>query len=331
MERRKLSESTEHSMTVRIVTSAVFALITVPCAILGGWFLFALSLLVVGFATYEILSMPGKGKFNVGIWIVTFLAAFVMTYWQFIADSDVRDALFSGNNFSLGIENFQVSIIAAVIYLLVLFIFCFLSENVKVADVFYLFGMVLLVSLGFFSVLFLRYNPVQYYDPIWSGFIPDLKSCLLMWWVLFGVWMSDIGAYFFGVFFGRHPMNARISPHKTWEGFVGGCAVSLVFSFTYVAVVNVACGVPMIPGVLDMVETPAHWGYVVLFALLFPILDNVGGFMFSAIKRHYEAKDWGRLLPGHGGILDRFDGVIVTSIVSSIIIVLTTGGWSFMF
>ena len=328
MERRTLSEKTEHSMAVRIITSLVFALLTVPCAVLGGWFLLILSLLIVGFASYEILSMPGKGKYHPGIWVATYLCIFGSIFWQFLGDRNIREPLFQGNNFSMGNTSFLVSLLIMIVYLSILIIFSLFRNDFSLDDALHLFIPVTLVSLGFYSILFIRYNPVRGYGTIWNGFIPDLRSCLFLWWVLFGVWMSDIGAYFVGVFFGRHPMNAKISPHKTWEGFVGGVILSLVFSFTYVAVVNIALKTSLIPEVLDVLKDPSDWGYVALFALLFPILDNVGGFTFSALKRHYGAKDWGRLLPGHGGVLDRFDGVLVTSIVVCILLVFISSDWS---
>lgn len=330
MAANKLSESTQHSMVVRVVTSIVFAVITVPCAILGGWFLLALSFLLVGLGTYEVLSLPGRKRYNPLIWAVTYIAVYALVYWQFLKSGEIRDALFSGNCFWL--DSYSVSVLTIVLYLGVLFLCSFCWKNFRLTDIFYLFTMVVLVSIGFYSVLFVRLFPISTgaYEPIWNGFTPNLSSCLFLWWVLFGVWTSDIGAYFTGVFFGKHPMNARISPHKTWEGFWGGTAFSLVFTAIYVTVVSYAFHTPLLAGVIDVEKDAADWGWVVLLGVLMPLLDNLGGFLFSAVKRQYNAKDWGFVLPGHGGILDRFDSVLVTSIACSALVYLIANNWQIL-
>lgn len=322
----KLSESTEHSMVVRVITSLVFALLTVPCAILGGWFMMGLSFVLVGFGTYEVLALPGKNKFHPVVWIATYVAVYYIVYSPYLWNDVIRDLLFKGNCFY--IDGFQLSIVAMMIYLAVLFLCYFFSKEFRITDLFYLFTMTVLVAVGFYSVIFMRFYPVGldgYYPAVWNGFTPDLSSCLLLWWVLFGVWTSDIGAYFTGVFFGKHPMNARISPHKTWEGFWGGTAFSLVFTAVYASIICYACRGTLLGNVIDLRNDPSDWGWVVLIGVLMPILDNVGGFIFSAVKRQYGAKDWGFILPGHGGILDRFDSALTASIAIAPLLLLIAG------
>ena len=313
------------SMIVRTVTSLAFALATVPCAFLGGWFIFALALILVGIGTYEILTMPGKDRFDLATKILTFIAVYALTYFQFFVDPDQLAAMGQGNLF--GLSGFNPSILGLAIYLILLFTIQLFSRRFDLWNTLYLFLMVFLLSTGFYSILFLRLGPVclAEYAPIAGGFTYDLTSCLLLWWVLFGVWTCDIGAYFVGVFFGKHPMNAKISPHKTWEGFAGGVAASLIFSVVYVCIVSYACHAAILPGVIDVYSDASDWGWVMLFAILFPLLDNVASFLFSALKRHFQAKDWGRILPGHGGIIDRFDAVILTSIVTASTLALIAG------
>ena len=314
-----------HSMAVRTITSLAFALVTVPCAFLGGWFIFALSLILVGFGTYEILTMPGRDRFDIATKILTFIAVFALTYFQFFIDPDQLAAMGQGNLF--GLTGFQPSVLGLAIYLILLFTIQLFSRRFDLWNTLYLFLMVFLLSTGFYAILFLRLGPICLveYVPIANGFTYNLTSCLLLWWVLFGVWTCDIGAYFVGVFFGKHPMNAKISPHKTWEGFAGGVAASLIFSIVYVCIVSYACHAAILPGIIDVYNHPSDWGWVILLAVLFPLLDNVASFLFSALKRHFQAKDWGRILPGHGGIIDRFDAVILTSIVAAATVALIAG------
>lgn len=333
---KKLSVSAEHSMVTRIVTALVFGAILGPSGILGGWYLLVASFFLVGFATYEVLTLPGKGRYNAGIWIVTYLAVYSLVYWQFLKSDAIRDLVFQGNLFYL--DNFSVSLIAIMVYLGLLFLISFFWANFRVEDIFYLFTMVILVSLGFYSLLFLRYFPIgaaanagDGYPLTLGGTSYDIGSGLLFWWAIFGVFASDIGAYFTGIFFGKHPMNVRISPHKTWEGFVGGTVFSLVFSYAYVAIAGYVSHTPMIPNLIDVAKDPSDWGWVTLLSLSMPLFDNMGGFLFSAVKRKYGAKDWGFILPGHGGILDRFDGCLFNAIAMAIFLVMIDNNWILFF
>lgn len=111
---------------------------------------------------------------------------------------------------------------------------------------------------------------------------------------------SDTGAYFVGVFFGKHKMCPNVSPKKTWEGFIGGIAIASVSMVIFAFVLN-------------------RQGYEVnyLLAVVYGFAGSVcsvfGDLNMSVIKRQTGIKDYGKLIPGHGGILDRFDSVMITA------------------
>ena len=107
------------------------------------------------------------------------------------------------------------------------------------------------------------------------------------------IWLNDTMAYFTGKKFGKHKIFERISPKKTWEGTIGGILFSLLGSFV---IGNLNHEIPMF-----------FWLISVLIIVPMSIL---GDFFESLIKRSVQVKDSGNLLPGHGGILDRFDSVI---------------------
>lgn len=114
-------------------------------------------------------------------------------------------------------------------------------------------------------------------------------------------WMSDTGAYFTGYFFGKHKMAPVISPKKTWEGFFGGWVVSIgcaaLFGVIYQAVTGVALTVSPL------------WMAVLAFTLA--PLSVCGDLLASKIKRQHGIKDYGNIMPGHGGVMDRFDSVVM--------------------
>jgi phosphatidate cytidylyltransferase len=112
---------------------------------------------------------------------------------------------------------------------------------------------------------------------------------------------SDTGAYFVGVLFGKHKMAPVISPKKSWEGFFGGIVVAIAGMMLY--------------GVAAEQFGGKEVNY--LLALLYGLLGALGGVFgdlsMSVIKRQVGIKDYGNLIPGHGGILDRFDSVLITA------------------
>lgn len=114
-------------------------------------------------------------------------------------------------------------------------------------------------------------------------------------------WMADAGAYFVGVFFGKHPLCPRISPKKTVEGFVGGIVISIL-----------SAGVTALLYQQFVLGTALHvsYGWILLLAMMCAPLSVVGDLFASVIKRRCGVKDYGKLFPGHGGIMDRFDSLL---------------------
>ena len=110
------------------------------------------------------------------------------------------------------------------------------------------------------------------------------------------VWSTDIAAYFNGRALGGPKLAPRFSPNKTWSGAIGGAAAA------------VAGGIL----VASLVAAPGSW-LVPLLALLLSIVSQIGDLAESWVKRQFGAKDSGRLLPGHGGVLDRVDGLVAAA------------------
>lgn len=156
-----------------------------------------------------------------------------------------------------------------------------------------LMGWLVLIS-AWLALLFLRSEPT---------------GAMLVLWVILTVACADIGAYFTGRALGKRKLAPRVSPAKSWEGVAGGLctavAVALVFN--------------------------ALWGrsgdwWLVIAVIVPTVLASVVGDLFeSMLKRHCGVKDSGRLLPGHGGVLDRIDGLTAAAPVFALALVLT--GW----
>lgn len=124
-----------------------------------------------------------------------------------------------------------------------------------------------------------------------------------VWLVFICAWGCDTGAYFTGVTLGKHKLIPDLSPKKTIEGSIGGIAVATIIAFIYGMFVEKYFVLSDVNTVLLCTVTGA----------LGSILAQIGDLAASAMKRYTDIKDFGNLIPGHGGIIDRFDSVLLTA------------------
>ena len=313
IEVNKVSDSIKKSLVTRIITSIAIVLLFVPAVIIGDWF-FAIIMLLLSFITnYEFINVLASKKFPLIIDIFVFIMSTIFTYWVW-GKQYFTDGIISSHG-HIVLNDIGVSTLALATMMLILFMFALMYSRFDVTDVCYLISMSLLVSLGFQAFYFLRFAPMSSISGGYEYNGNHYLSCLLFFYVAIGSFMSDIGAYFIGILFGKHKMNPRISPKKTWEGFVGGIVFSFVCSFTYAILLDVN-GIPLIKGILDL----EHWYFVLFISLAMPFVSVLGDLLFSTIKRYYNRKDFSNVLPGHGGILDRIDSLLVTSLVVTLLI-----------
>lgn len=368
MEVNKISPSQQKDSKIRTITSIVLVAVIIPTTLFGGYFFIALIIFLCFFATKEILEVPGKTKYNLATKIVVYLFVFSFLFWTIIKSSIINEEIFS--RASVALSEMSVSLFAIMLYFFILFFISIVDKRVQLSDVTLLFTMGLILALGFQSMLYLRLFPnssginylpdkkvvvdftssglttygtyfKDYYAHYnYGGFKQDLASSVLLGFTFIGVWLSDVGAYFTGMLFGKHRMNPRISPHKTWEGFFGGIIFSVIFSISSALIMEYCFNLPLIPGLVQLRFSPllksmnVFGGYsfinVIILALIMPSVGALGGLAFSLVKRTYGIKDFGKIFPGHGGVIDRFDSVLFSSIAMSIVIQFIANGWSFL-
>lgn len=129
-----------------------------------------------------------------------------------------------------------------------------------------------------------------------------IRGAYVVWLVFLCSWGCDTCAYCVGVLFGKHKMAPVLSPKKSIEGAVGGVAGAALLTALYGMIFKQAMGI-----------TVTEVWLLAGISMAGALISMVGDLTASAIKRNYEIKDYGRLIPGHGGILDRFDSVIFTA------------------
>lgn len=120
-----------------------------------------------------------------------------------------------------------------------------------------------------------------------------------IWYILFGAWITDSAAYLIGSKFGKHKFS-KISPNKSIEGAISGIiATAIIYGiYTYF---------------LNSVGITLNCAEMVLIGAIVSVISQIGDLSASSIKRYCDIKDFGKIMPGHGGILDRFDSIIMIS------------------
>lgn len=183
--------------------------------------------------------------------------------------------------------------------------FFFLPEQANNFILFYLVVMILLgssviskntytIDEAGFPVIVSLYVGVGF-----QNFVSARSSGLsILVYALFVVWATDIGAYFIGKKYGKRKLMPDVSPNKTIEGSIGGIISAVIVAFLY----------------LTLLPHKQPFAYSVptllIMTVIFSIVGQFGDLVESSIKRHYGVKDSGNILPGHGGILDRFDSLL---------------------
>lgn len=131
----------------------------------------------------------------------------------------------------------------------------------------------------------------------YEGYLPGVY---LIVYLLFCAWLGDSGAYFVGTFLGKHKLCPEISPKKTVEGMIGGIITVGVAVTVQCLVYNL-----LLPSTIKM-----NYAVIIPIGMIASVVGVLGDLSASVIKRQYNVKDFGNLMPGHGGILDRFDSVL---------------------
>lgn len=261
-------------MKTRIITAVVALCILVPFLVFSDTFAMVfLTVLLTGISLFEMFRCIGVWK----KWYVSLPSVAVGLFFN------VSVRYLNGGYANLFAVLFFVSF-CLMVYLLGVSVFAGQSFSVRDAG---LTAMITIyISFGFASMTLLR----------------DLQHGLYIFLLSFLIpWMSDSFAYFTGVFCGKHKLIPAVSPHKTVEGAVGGVLGAGLTTCLYGLIVS------------KIVSVTPNYLFLFVTGLFVAALSQIGDLVASLIKRQYGVKDYGKLLPGHGGIMDRFDSILITA------------------
>lgn len=257
-------------MTERIITGAVLVAVFLPILLLSHTWFFLIVM--------AILSVVGVCEMLHCLGAHRILPIAIPSY--FIALAFPLAARLLENK-----TGFAPWVLAIIIgYLFFLNIYCVLrKDTLEYSLCSSVFMSVIYVTAGFSSLVLLR----------------DLVNGQYIFWLVFiGAWITDTMAYFTGMLFGKHKLIEEVSPKKTVEGAIGG---------------TVFCGISFsLYGYVLSLVTDVKMSLVMLFVagIISAVVSQFGDLSASIIKRQNKIKDYGKIFPGHGGVMDRFDSIV---------------------
>ncbi len=273
-------------MKTRVLTGIVAFLVLIPFIVFSDTVAFPIGVAICAFlAVWEALHCVGLHKsfcLLIPYGLVALAAPFSIRYWGVV-------------------ETLTVAV--AVIFLLMLYTYAvcvFARGKINVTDA--CGGLVTsLYAIGGFSALIFLHD-----------FHEGGRFLYLLAFI--GAWITDIFAYFSGRLFGKHKLIPEISPKKTVEGSIGGILFCVLAFLGFTYVYNTWLTQLLFDGVAVKMELTLSYGLMAIVGFVVSIVSQIGDLSMSALKRHYGIKDFGKIFPGHGGILDRFDSVLAVSI-----------------
>ena len=263
-------------MKTRVITSILIVLVAIPTFLLSGYIVYPIVLaLLAGVSVFELLRVHGIGK-NPAVAIPSYLIALALPIFAFFAGEHVTQFFLAS----------AVVIYAFLLYMLILAVFSKGKVTFsKAAGVF--------CSVAYAVLAFSALSVIRYID----------NGVFCFGTVFIASWVSDVFALLVGRLCGKRKLIPEVSPKKTVEGFIGGVVFATVAMLLYGFIVDM---------LIDYITV----NYIILGAmgLGFSLLSQVGDLIASTIKREGGIKDYGDILPGHGGITDRFDSIFAVAI-----------------
>lgn len=275
-------------MLKRIITSIVAVCVLVPVLIFSETWIFPAGVAICAvIGIYEMLGCIGQRK-NLFLTLpLCAVAAFFPLFARYISlESNGANELLK-----MGVG------IAFIMALYVFGVAVFANKSINITDAGLLYGVSFYIIAAFTSIVYIH-------DYVAYGSYVYLLAFIC-------AWITDIFAYFTGRLLGKHKLIPAVSPKKTVEGAIGGVVFCVLFTVLF--------GFIVVRFFDNSGVTSANYLVLIITGVFASIVSQVGDLIMSVIKRHYGIKDYGKLFPGHGGVLDRFDSVLAVSLILAFI------------
>ncbi|MBR2930682.1 MAG: phosphatidate cytidylyltransferase [Clostridia bacterium] len=272
-------------MKTRIITAAIFAAVCIPILLLSEYIVFPIALAIFSLiSVMELLRVFGLHRSYL-VAAPSYGLALLLPFFAYKDFSGWFVGIF-GSEPAFAYLTFS-STLMFLFLLYMAFASVFARGKLEVKDISIGFMSVVYIVIAFVSCVVLRYMDYGFY---------------LIILVVIIAWGNDISAYFVGTIFGKHKLIPEVSPKKTVEGAIGGVILAAGLSALFAFIVT-----------LFDKSVKVNYLSLVIMALVLAVISILGDLFASTIKRQYGVKDFGTVLPGHGGMIDRFDSIIAIS------------------
>ncbi len=302
-------------MKKRVVTAFFLGLVLFPAVFFGGIFFLIVSLFCAYVGTYELMNMFYKKDESLkAMRFVTPVFSIVLVLLFYFFTNSMNAYLFSINNASIAITldtSFNTNSIA--LYgLLIFLVYLLFVISIMIANIFIKNSsahsvMSTILSFTYAGLLLGAAFSMEYVKPIqtdrttfWGGQVFGYLYLVVVF--------TDMFAFFVGRKIGKHKLCPTISPNKSVEGAIGG----LIFGSIFGTLFAFLFGVMPIEKESNALTTITTILITLLISIVISIVVQIGDLVASKLKRSYEIKDYGFIFPGHGGVMDRFDSLILS-------------------
>lgn len=291
----------------RVITAIVMGLVIIPFLFFGGYFFYGLLALGAYVATYELIKMHNE-KYELPGLLNFLVPLFSMCLVILTMIIDMAD-------FSKAIRLILYALVILIVFLLIISL---IYKELKVTDSFYYIGSILYGGLSFALMGVIRNSYIEGGTIFKVGSIDiRLIGLAVFGFVLLTNMCTDIFAYEVGKRIGKHKLIPDVSPNKTIEGSIGGSLFGSIFGTVELILTSYFFNFNLFGISNYFLYGLAAFGV----ALTLTIISQFGDLIASKLKREYDIKDYGNCFPGHGGVMDRFDSLILTSAVFFIVLV----------
>lgn len=256
----------------RAITGLTFAFVMAASILLSPWSILAIFFLILTFGLLEFYKLIKSEDIQPQVIPALLLSQFLFLFFSFLLWNHIT---------------FKWMLCAIPLLTMIFIIELFRNkekpfQNIAITILGMIYLTVPLLLIIYIAIGFVSPNQDSYHGEIIMG-------CILL------IWASDTGAYMIGSKFGKHRLFERISPKKSWEGFLGGMITSILVAWL------ISNWIP------DL--SMQQW---IIIAVIVVSTGTLGDLVESMLKRSLNVKDSGVIFPGHGGILDRFDGLLIS-------------------
>lgn len=313
---------------VRILTSFVLVVCTALWMFIGAIYLASIfgnkpqwsaytfmiiNTIIFSGCLWEIINLRKEAKWSVFLKIFIILTGIILL-WVPIGKETFGPYIYNHYWFET-----WMTLLILLFFISIFLLIAWKSKTFQLVDVVFIFTWIIYLAFAFKAINFLMLSQINI-SKLWKINLgwPSLLLILVI------VVANDVGAFIGGVIYGKTKIAPKISPNKTWEGAITGLVTAIILSMITVTIFLETSNYNPLPFLESNGKVPVYIAYLATSFIL-SVASQMGDLLFSYLKRNYQVKDFSNILPGHGGLLDRFDSFSAVAIFAYLIALAAIG------